>query len=291
VPRIRDEFLDCVFHLYRDEIEAAEGANSGGTGFLASFPIEKEVTGVDNMQYLYAVTNRHLIDEDCICLRLNARDGRTTVRTINHKYWFQHEVADIAVAPLHVERQIERAVVVPREMFAGDDLLELRNIGIGDEVFFVGRFIGQDGKQRNKPSVRFGNISMMPGEPVASRELKVEPQVSFLVEARSLPGYSGSPAFTYIPPFAVRPEQEGVNTFQHGPFLLGIVWCYLKDEQIHTKDGKDAYFIQSSGMAGVVPAQKLIELLKYAAVRKNRAEMAKNYLTNRKTIDPPTGLH
>ena len=46
MPRIRDEYLDCVFHLYRDETEAAEGANSGGTGFLASFPIEEEVTGV-----------------------------------------------------------------------------------------------------------------------------------------------------------------------------------------------------------------------------------------------------
>jgi hypothetical protein len=32
----------------------------------------------------------------------------------------------------------------------------------GDEVLLPGRFISHDGRQRNKPILRFGNISMLP---------------------------------------------------------------------------------------------------------------------------------
>jgi hypothetical protein len=32
----------------------------------------------------------------------------------------------------------------------------------GDEVFLYGRLVTHDGQQRNKPVVRFGNISMFP---------------------------------------------------------------------------------------------------------------------------------
>ena len=66
-------------------------------------------------------------------------------------------------------------------------------VGPGDDVFFVGRFISQQGQQRNTPTVRQGVISMLPHEKVPSWE--GTPVDSFLVEARSLSGYSGSPVF------------------------------------------------------------------------------------------------
>lgn len=53
-------------------------------------------------------------------------------------------------------------------------------------MFFLGRFVTHDGKQRNLPTVRFGNLATMPWEPVLTeRGLRQE---SFLVEARSLSG-------------------------------------------------------------------------------------------------------
>jgi hypothetical protein len=61
----------------------------------------------------------------------------------------------------------------------------------------VGRFTSHDGRQRNAPSVRFGNISMMPGEVISHCG---SPHKAFLVEARSISGYSGSPVFVCIPP-------------------------------------------------------------------------------------------
>jgi hypothetical protein len=60
------------------------------------------------------------------------------------------------------------------------------NIGVGDEVFMIGRFISHQGLNRSQPLARFGNIAMMPGERVRDgRGFDVE---AFLVEMRSLSG-------------------------------------------------------------------------------------------------------
>ena len=65
-------------------------------------------------------------------------------------------------------------------------------------------------------------------------------QESFLVEARSIGGYSGSPVFLFIPAMSSRENVEnwyppslvewksGVkygSLMSHGPWLLGVTWC------------------------------------------------------------------
>jgi len=67
-------------------------------------------------------------------------------------------------------------------------------LGYGDDIFMVGRFITFDGKQRNTPVVRFGQISMLPAEPVEVDGGRAQEEV-FLVECRSIGGLSGSPVF------------------------------------------------------------------------------------------------
>ena len=54
------------------------------------------------------------------------------------------------------------------------------NIGPGDDVFIVGRFVNHEGKQQNHPTVRFGAIAQMPGEPITFPD--GTHQDSFLVE-------------------------------------------------------------------------------------------------------------
>lgn len=128
----------------------------------------------------------------------------------------------------------------------------------------VGRFVNHEGKQRNLPSVRFGNISMMPYEPVrTSRGLLQE---VFLVESRSLPGYSGSPVFLApFPNSALRKEQPPAK-------LLGIDMGHLKDHlpvlsKKELAQGKrfpicDDWTVESNtGMSCVIPAWKIIETL------------------------------
>jgi hypothetical protein len=73
------------------------------------------------------------------------------------------------------------------------------NIGFGDDVFMVGRFLGHTGKTcRNEPVVRFGNVSLVPRDQLVyeGRNFWVQ---AFLVEMHPLPGFSGSPAFLHIP--------------------------------------------------------------------------------------------
>ncbi len=92
----------------------------------------------------------------------------------------------------------EGAVVTPK-------LIQDYDLGIGDDVYTVGRFVNHDGKQRNNPVVRFGNIAQMPIEPIKQDDGHL--QDSYLVECKSVAGYSGSPVFAYVPPFAKRPKQ------------------------------------------------------------------------------------
>ena len=136
----------------------------------------------------------------------------------------------------------------------------------------VGRFINHEGRQRNMPAVRFGNIAMMPFEKIRHKEREEE---SFLVEVRSIGGYSGSPVFVFVPPFSIRykPVQPGepqpTNSALYGPWLLGVNWAYLNDRiRVHDKNGEDLRekyegwnTPSNTGMAAVTPVWVLAELL------------------------------
>jgi hypothetical protein len=59
----------------------------------------------------------------------------------------------------------------------------------------LGRFLGYDGTEENKPAARFGHLAMAPTVPVKHPWGFTQP--SFLIECRSVSGYSGSPIFIY----------------------------------------------------------------------------------------------
>jgi hypothetical protein len=83
-----------------------------------------------------------------------------------------------------------------------EDEIAQFDIGPGDDVFFVGRYVNHQGRQQNSPTVRLGIISMLPREKILHpRGTLVD---SFLVEVRSLSGYSGSPVFLYRQPGSPR---------------------------------------------------------------------------------------
>lgn len=134
------------------------------------------------------------------------------------------------------------------------------------DLFMVGRFISQGGRQRNLPSVRFGNISMMPLEKVKnSFGLMVR---IFLVECRSIGGYSGSPVFVYINPDWPRPKGAVSYSDILGPWLLGVDYGHvISHEQVQCKshgewkDSQQLRSVSNTAMARVVPAWDLAKLL------------------------------
>jgi hypothetical protein len=261
VPRVTDDALDCVIYLYPSVSEAEKGESVGGTGFLVG--ISSDAQKDADRCYVYAITNSHVIREgNSPVIRLKSKDGGHQILDIPFDAWVHHtqgdDVAACFVSPLP-PNTIRKWI--NKDMWATRELVERYDIGPGDDVCMVGRFINHEGKQKNLPSVRFGNISMMPWEPfIHPRGIRQE---SYMIECRSLPGYSGSPVFVYESSLTL-----GIPRKEPLPFLLlGLDWCHPSTiERVREKDGKTpapaGWVVNSnSGMAGVVPAWKIEELL------------------------------
>ena len=270
MPRIEDKILNCSIYLYKD-VQAAEiGEDSGGSGFIVA--VSSKV--LPSSFYPYAVTNSHVIREgNSPIVRLTSQAGDTLIVELESSDWVHHpDGDDVAICHLKIPKEFQ-INAVSSDMLVDSDIIEKESLGPGDEVFMIGRFIGYDGKQKNKPSVRFGNLSMM-HEFIyhPTREINQE---SFIVETRSLSGYSGSPVFVYTAPFYPRPGQQrrGARLML---YLLGIDWCHIPDyKRILDSEKKDPidekWFVEANtGMAGVVPAWKIKELLEAEELRQVR---------------------
>ena len=265
MPRIQDWILKCIFYLYPSFEAADKSARGGGTGFFVSVPVEPGQPRT--MSLAYCVTAAHLIEEGNLFLRVNTRDGRFDIIETQASDW-THDPrgSDSAImmgGPTPETHEMEH---IPSTIFLTRDMLRSYKVGPGDEVYFVGRFVNYDGRGKNTPSVRFGNISMLPEERVKVRGIRA--QESYLVEARSIPGYSGSPVFVYRTPLAPRPKG-----FRPLPttYLLGIDWSHLHDHhKVVRYDEKSRNYVavtedlwarQNTMMMGVIPAYILNDFL------------------------------
>jgi hypothetical protein len=268
MPRIDDDMLDCVIYLY-PTIEAAQKSEAaGGTGFLVGVPSKTVPDGI----YTYAVTNSHVIREGASPIAsLNTKAGPADIFEFRAESWIHHpDGDDLAVAAMGgLDTGRQRFRLVTTELFITKEIIAEHEIGPGDETIMVGRFISHEGRERNLPTVRFGNISMMPLEKV--KHPRGIMQESFLVETRSLGGYSGSPVFVHVPSSSTRPKDRRAGNItlrgDLGPWLLGIDFGHLpiyepvllRDRETPAADG--LVVKSNSGQMGVVPAWKLLELL------------------------------
>lgn len=270
MPRISDRILSAVAYIYPDEESARRGDPRGGTGFLVCLPME----GVADAAHLFVATANHVVGYmKAAWLRVSTTEGTSHTIEIPAAAWISHpDGDDVAIAGIdrELDADVDTIKCIPNEWLITHDLLSQLDLGPGDETFFVGRFKHHDGRDVNRPSARFGNISLMPGDVhIAERGLAQE---AFIVEARSLSGYSGSPVFVFLPPMTPRPSQvldpgQRIQLEKRGagPLLLGVDCAHLRDSEL-VRDGEghpvdDGLYVQSnSGMLAVVPAWKLSEL-------------------------------
>jgi hypothetical protein len=261
VPRIADEIVECSVYLYSSKKAAMEGHQAGGSGFLVHVPSDIDKT----YSQIYAVTNRHILDEGFTVLRLTKKSGGIDTFPTERQSWIPHPLGyDVEVLPIELPRENFRWRSVSTDLFISPEIIETYRIGLGDDAFLIGRLVTHEGKQKNSPIVRFGNVSLMadPNEPI---RCKGYDQEGFLVECRSLSGFSGSPVFvqtersysgedaarvaqarrdvlfhtreTTNPPGKVEsfswvrndPPQNNLVTIsgRFGPWLLGIDWGHI----------------------------------------------------------------
>jgi hypothetical protein len=281
MPAIPDEALDCVVYLYPDAESALNGERAGGCGFIVAVDYQKP-----GEAFAYVVTNSHVIREgNSPVVRVNTRNGGMQVIEKTDEYWIHHpDGDDVAVLSINFEYETIKVKSISDEFFATKEKIEYHRVGPGDEVFMPGRFINHEGKQRNLPAVRFGNISMLPHEPI--RTARGLLQEAFLVECRSLPGYSGSPVFLLPAPFSP------VSRVMPPPMLLGIVRGHIKDHRpVLSRESlwkgakvpvnPDWVVETNTGMAFVIPAWKIRELLYMEDLVQIRREIEEQLKTGR----------
>jgi hypothetical protein len=295
MPRIDDRIRDATIYLYASAADAEKGETyqrepvNGGSGFLVW--VKSAVN--DNFGFVYAFTNWHVIDEAKMpVIRITNCDGSVEIKPLTAKDWTKHNESDLVMVCLKsmVSETNLKYRAIRSDLFITKEMIELLNIGLGDDVYMVGRFIHHAGKKQNVPSARSGIISNMPhpSEPIRISNDDSEPE-AFLVEMRSLSGFSGSPVVLTLP-FSqgylslernLIIEKENIEI---GAWLLGIdrASFRIRDKVLELMPDRcflresDGLFVNShSGHAVVIPAWRLTEMINredFARARKEAEE-------------------
>lgn len=269
MPRIQDVLQQSVVFLYQDAEAAQEDCRVGGTGFFVRFTHDN---ATESIQYL--VTNIHVAQATDRTIRIVTTSGEVEFHQIRGSDWVNHPNSDDIAAVILPSKPHWRISAIDWASLAvtRPRMTEL-NVGVGDEVFMLGRFISQGGAQLQAPLARFGNVAMMPGPLVEDgRGLKVE---AFLVEMRSLSGFSGSPVFIYIGAGTYRGNGTMMPFYSEMIGLIGIDTGH-KTTVAKVYGGPDENKTElkvrlNTGLAVVAPAWKIEELLFSEALRSQRA--------------------
>lgn len=249
-----------------------------GTAFFVGVKNRKN----SERSYVYLVTAKHVLQSidkawlPKIMLRLNTKHGEAEMVEVpvllsgDNKTVFLHPdlSVDIAVIPVLPDPSKFDFKILPEDMITTDKDFKDLKITEGSEVFFTGLFSPYVGTRRNYPVVRFGRVSLITEEKI--KFVDQEAQL-YLIESGSYGGNSGSPVFFYLG------SDRIPGSLILGPPVLklaGVMSGFFLDRQpvglIETS--KVPVAPSNMGIAAVVPAYKLHEILFGPELKKQRAE-------------------
>jgi hypothetical protein len=199
-------------------------------------------------------------------------DGKIAIFDFDPIEWhFLPQLGDIAVSPnLPLNEDLHEFSVMGTNFFVTDEMVGSKSIGVGDDVFMVGRFVDHDGGTNNVPAVRFGSISVMPT--IMKEEPNSHKSESYCIDLHSRTGFSGSPVFVYRTIGTDLNEifRTKTVTLSSGSVfvnLLGIHWGQFPEAW---KDAQGNLIRGLSGMTCVIPAKRIVKLLNTEKLRKER---------------------
>ena len=264
MARIPDDLTHGISFTYRTRADAENNERHGGTAFLVGKPMEGLVApGVGGPWYLvYAVTNYHVPwDSNAPVLRLHRDDGKLEIVELQKSDWVPHPDGDDLAIAFVSDRftstnLMKHVKFVPISKIVTPDIIKSHDIGLGDDVFMIGRFLNHQGtKDALAPAVRQGSISMM-GQPIWNSVTNNDAP-SFAVEMRSRTGFSGSPVAVYRNAFMMPIAPQPTTAPAFWWYLLGVNWGYINE--------RDTY--ENTWLNGVVPGWKILELLEEPALK------------------------
>lgn len=249
-----------------------------GTCFFVGVDIPETETA-----YVYAVTAKHVLEADHdthrffdqIFIRVNTKDGKSRMLNVDlftegsKKNVFLHEdsTVDIAVIRAHPDDEKDEFKLLPVNLIMTKDEVKTLGITEGSEVFFTGLFTSHVGQRRNNPIVRFGRMALMTDEKILwDKNQMVE---LYLVESASYGGNSGSPVFLFLGPERTAGRFVLENRLiKLAGVMQGAFGEFSPIKYLETSNTPAAR--QSVGIAAVVPAYKLKEILFSDAVKARR---------------------
>jgi hypothetical protein len=261
--------------------DATDFVSLEGTGYFVAIPSEAR----QGNSYHFFVTAKHVVEHligKPIGLLVNKRGGgRTTLDLGVNAKWFMHptdETCDVAVIPFANQGDYEIMSISPPAILTKERLLEY-DIGIGDEIYFPSLFSFISGSKVNTPIVRHGNVAMIPAEPIQFGGGFAD---LYLVEARSIGGISGAPVFVRrtrsikLPDTIYKSGDGGHDSLcgvGSGYFLLGQMRGHWDIEPERMNDPKLEHAAKDGvnmGIAAIVPASKVMEVLDQPLIRQLR---------------------
>lgn len=269
--QIPDEIRKCVVFIY---CPTDSGKKPYGTGFFVC----ENIPNIAGKIFTYIVTAKHVlknVQDDSkngtILLRINFKDGTSDFIPVNIDKWFHHPIDDVSVLPLKLSREWD-VLCEPVEFIVDDKVLKETEIDIGDETFAIGLFSKHEGKSRNIPIVRVGNISAMPEEKIKINNDIVD---AYLIETRSFGGLSGSPVFVNL---GLHRSLNGIVKINSSTgyvfYLLGLIRAHWD-----WKNSGYDYFSReinveeiNLGMSIVTPAVKILEVINLPKLIKRKKE-------------------
>jgi hypothetical protein len=262
----------------------------GGTGFLAAY-------NQNGFNVPYIITCRHVAEllskHPEFYIRANTIGGESYTLNVRKMDWAYHpdETVDLAAAsyelPSHIFDVIYYRLNAHTTVF-GEQARS--RVYCGEAISLIGLFRLHPGKQRNISFVHTGSVAVLPDEleriPLRDRTTgkTVEAEV-YLVEAQTLDGLSGSPAFVHevvdLPEFTLSLSSAGHPKAFGAVRLLGLYtgsWDGQPGQLLAADRDLQGQTRVPVGVGTVVPADRIRELLEdHPRMKKQR----KDYIGSR----------
>jgi hypothetical protein len=265
-----------VVSLYVEDDEAIDtpdGKVLVGTAFAVA------VEAGEGEAFNYLVSSREVVRRsirfNCLYVRYVLADGGyVDTPTTPYDDWYPHPNprSDIAVHPITETPSDIQLQPVALSMLISDQEVELLGVGPGDRLLSVGQFQPHPERSGPRPVISHGSVYLMP-QLVATRVLGPDSTAmeveGYLAEWRKWGGGAGSPVFRRSP--------------QGDTVLLGMVHSH-----VHTEDPEamgeamlDEHPNEEFGIAVVVPAQRVREVLESGSIAKARTQAAETRMIDK----------
>ncbi len=272
MPRVDDSLQRGIAFMYPTRQEAERRVRLGGSAFVVgvTIPGSEHVRGGACVPYL--ISNRHVVfSGGASVASINRRDGgRPAIFEYEPTDWTVHPDGD-DVAAICLFGDLDSAVheisFIYDWALLDQKAIQHFEVGMGDEVFMIGRFLNHQGRTINRPAIRFGSLSMMP-EPIWNAAINKD-QLSYAVEMRSRTGFSGSPVALYRTPATILTDMPEGKQSLWG--LLGVNWGYIYDAEDENGHRENTW------LNGVVPAWKILETLEVPKLKDRQKELEDNF--------------